>query len=316
MSDTTDIGRFLKTIKDFIRWGASRMNAAGLVFGHGTDNAIDEAAALVLHCLHLPPDLHENYLDCAVTNAEKQAILRLFDRRIRERCPAPYLMRRAWFMGLPFYVDERVLIPRSPLAELIEHRFAPWISDPDGVEAILDLGTGSGCLGIACAYAFPEARVDLSDISQDALAVARQNVEEHELEEQVELICADLFDGVEGRQYDVILSNPPYVGGMELAALPAEYLHEPVQALAAGKFGLDVVVPMLVRAADFLQPNGLLVVEVGSAAEALMEAFPEVDFLWLDFAQGGDGVFLITRDTLVSQEDTFRNYLEPVSNRH
>jgi len=316
MTDSTDIGRFLKTIKDFIRWGASRMNAAHVVFGHGTDNAIDEAAALVLHALHLPPDLPDTYLDCQLTNVEKQAVLGILERRVRERCPAPYLMHQAWFMGLSFYVDERVLIPRSPLAEVIERRFAPWIRDPEAVAAILDLGTGSGCIGIGCAYAFPDARVDLSDVSSEALAVARRNVAEHGLEEQVELIPANLFQGLEGRRYDLIVSNPPYVGSVELAGLPAEYRHEPVQALAAGEDGLDLVVPMLIQAPEHLKPGGILVVEVGSAEEALLAAFPTVDFLWLDFEHGGEGVFLLTREELLTTRETLQAYSGPVSRRH
>lgn len=316
MRDSTDIGRFLHTIRDFIRWGASRMNAAGLCFGHGTDNAIDEAAALVLHSLHLPLDLHESYLDCHLSSAEKQTVLQIFDQRIRQRSPAPYLMQQAWFMGLPFFVDERVLIPRSPLAEVIERRFSPWVDDPDTIEAILDLGTGSGCIGIACAYAFPEARVDLSDVSSDALAVAQRNVLAHDLEDQIELIQSDLFQNLSDRRYDLILSNPPYVGGMELAGLPAEYRHEPVQALAAGEDGLDVVVPLLAAAADHLEPGGLLLVEVGSAAPALEAAFPMVEFLWLEFARGGEGVFMLSQDELLNYREVFLDRMGHPGSRH
>ena len=222
MTDHDDVSSHLRTIRDLIRWGASRMNEAGLHFGHGTDNAIDEAAALVLHALHLPPDLHADYFQANLTPSEKQAALQLLERRIAERKPAAYLTQRAWFMGLPFYVDERVLVPRSPLAELIERHFSPWLPDSRQIGDILDLGTGSGCIGIACAYAFPDARVDLADISADALEVARRNVAEHGLEDQVEVIQSDLFSALKGRHYDLIISNPPYVGLEELDNLPPD----------------------------------------------------------------------------------------------
>ncbi|MDS4042118.1 MAG: 50S ribosomal protein L3 N(5)-glutamine methyltransferase [Candidatus Competibacter sp.] len=293
MTDRDDVPTYLHTIRDLIRWGASRMNEAGLHFGHGTDNAIDEAAALVLHALHLPPDLHVEFFQSNVTPPEKQAALQLLERRIAERKPAVYLTQRAWFMGLSFHVDERVLVPRSPLAELIERHFAPWLPDSRKVENILDLGTGSGCIGIACAYSFPDARVDLVDVSPEALEVARRNVAEHGLEDQVEVIQSDLFSALKGRHYDIIVSNPPYVGLKELDTLPAEYHHEPRQGLAAGEEGLDVVVEILRQAADHLKREGLLIVEVGNAQYALCEAFPDVPFTWLEFERGGQGVFLL-----------------------
>ena len=293
MTDHDDVSSHLRTIRDLIRWGASRMNEAGLHFGHGTDNAIDEAAALVLHTLHLPPDLHTEYLQARLTPSEKQAALRLLEQRIAERKPAAYLTQRAWFMGLPFYVDERVLVPRSPLAELIERHFAPWLSDSRPIGDILDLGTGSGCIGIACAYAFPDARVDLADISADALDVARRNVAEHGLEDQVEVIQSDLFSALKGRHYDLIISNPPYVGLEELDNLPAEYHHEPRLGLAAGAEGLDVVMEILRQATDYLKRDGLLIVEVGASQYALCETFPDVPFTWLEFERGGQGVFLL-----------------------
>lgn len=298
MTDHDNVFSHLHTIRDLIRWGASRMNEAGLHFGHGTDNAIDEAAALVLHALYLPPDLHAEYLQSYLTPTEKQAAIQLLERRIAERKPAAYLTNRAWFMNLPFYVDERVLVPRSPLAELIERHFAPWLPDSRKVETILDLGTGSGCIGIACAYAFPDARVDLADISADALAVARRNIAEHGLDDQVEAIQSDLFSALKGRRYDLIISNPPYVGQEELDNLPSEYHHEPRLGLAAGAEGLDVVAEILSQAADYLQRDGVLVVEVGNAQYALCEAFPDVPFTWLEFEHGGQGVFFLNASQL------------------
>ena len=293
MNDHDDVLPYLHTLRDFIRWGASQMNAAELHFGHGTDNAIDEAAALTLHALHLPPDLSAEYLQARLTPPEQQAVLHLLQQRIVQRKPAAYLTQRAWFMGLPFFVDERVLVPRSPLAELIERHFAPWLSDSRQVESILDLGTGSGCIGIACAYSFPDARVDLVDISADALEVARRNVVDHGLEDQVEVIQSDLFSALKGRCYDVIISNPPYVGLTELDQLPAEYHHEPRLGLLAGDAGLDVVVEILRQAAQFLNRDGLLIVEVGNAQYALCEALPDAPFTWLEFERGGQGVFLL-----------------------
>lgn len=297
MPRTQAVAAHLSSLRDFIRWGASRMNQAGLHFGHGTSDAIDEAAALVLHALHLPPDLHPEYFDAVLTPEEKGTVLELFRRRIEERIPAAYLMNRAWFMGLEFYVDARVLVPRSPTAELIERRFSPWL-DPERVERVLDLCTGSGCIGIACAYAFPDAEVDLTDISEDALAVARRNIEAHGLEGRVQAIRSDLFQVLAGRRYDLIVSNPPYVGREELASLPPEYHHEPSLGLASGEQGLDAVLEILHRAGDHLTDDGVLVVEVGNTQDLLTEVLPEAPFTWLEFQRGGQGVFLLTREQL------------------
>jgi len=294
----------LISIQDFIRWGASRFNEAGLFFGHGCDNALDEAAELVLSALHLPADFPGAYRDCRLTPDERGAVAALIERRVRERCPVAYLTRRARFAGLDFLVTEDVLVPRSPLAELVEDGFAPWL-DPEQIGRVLDLGTGSGCIGIAAAVYLPEASVDLVDVSPRALAVAAANVARFDLAERVRVIESDLFSALAGQCYDLIVSNPPYVAVEELAALPAEYHAEPGLALAGGDDGLDLVREILRQAAEHLTPHGVLICEVGSSAEALEWQFPEVPFTWLEFARGGDGVFLLTREQLVAYAASF-----------
>ncbi|HHM06531.1 MAG TPA: 50S ribosomal protein L3 N(5)-glutamine methyltransferase [Gammaproteobacteria bacterium] len=299
-----DVLSELHTLSDFIRWGASRFNEAGLHFGHGTDNAVDEALVLVLHAVHLPPGQPAELLACRLTHSEKEAVLALLERRLKERLPAPYLTHEAWFAGLSFYVDERVLVPRSPLAELIEQGFAPWVSGP--VRRVLDLGTGSACLAIAAALALPEAEVDAVDISADALAVARINIQRHQLTERVQAIQSDLFAALAGRRYELIISNPPYVGAASMAALPAEHRREPALALASGEDGLSHTRRLLRAAADYLSEEGVLIVEVGESDEALAAACPQVPFTWLEFERGGHGVFLLRRDELVRCRDLFR----------
>ncbi len=295
----------LQTIRDFIRWGASRFNEAGLVYGHGTDNALDESVALVLHTLHLQHDLPSEYALSRLTESEKQRVVTNILRRVNERVPVPYITHEAWFAGIPFYVDERVLIPRSPIAELIENGFSPWIEEGQ-VTSILDLCTGSGCIGIACALAFPEADVDAADISDEALAVAQVNVQRHGLEEELELVKSDLFDNLAGRRYDIIVSNPPYVDAGEMAALSPEFKHEPRLGLSSGEDGLEATCRILAQAADHLNPGGILVVEVGNSELALMHRFPEVPFIWLDFERGGQGVFLLTYDQIQEFSDQFQ----------
>lgn len=294
---TNDPIRCLQTPRDLIRWGASRFRAAGLCFAHGTDNAIDEASQLVLHALHLPYTLPSTYLEARLLSSEVEEALALLRRRVAEQRPAPYLTHEAWFAGLDFYVDERVLIPRSPVAELIERRFEPWFDD-DTPRRILDLCTGSGCIGIACAWYLPEARVDITDISSDALEVARQNVRRYGLEERVDVVQSDLFQALSDRRYDLIVTNPPYVGADELAGLPREFFYEPRLALAAGQDGLDVVARIIDQAPPHLEEQGLLIVEVGNAAPLIEQRFPGLPVTWLQFERGGGGVFALYADEL------------------
>jgi len=287
------------TVRSLIARGARRLQRARVFFGHGTDNAWDEAASLTLHALKLPhagsAALHRRRVGAA--DAARAA--ELIERRIAERVPAPYLTGVAWFAGLQFVVDARVLVPRSPLAELIERGFAPW-ADPVRARRILDLGTGSGCIAIACAKALPQARVDAVDISAAALAVARVNVRRHRLGRRVRLKRSDHFSALKRNSYDIIVANPPYVGARELKRLPPEYRHEPRVALAAGPLGLDSVAIILREARRHLRPRGLLVVEVGNTEGAVGRAYPRLPFLWLQFARGGGGVFVLTREQLVA----------------
>jgi ribosomal protein L3 glutamine methyltransferase len=285
-----------ETVSELIERGARRLRRAKVFFGHGTDNALDESAALVLHALDLSHDDAPGIYSKRVAAAAAKRASDLITRRINERVPAVYLTKQTWFAGLPFYVDQRVLIPRSALAELIEHRFSPWIV-PSKVRRILDVGTGSGCIAIACAFAFPRARVDAVDISHDALEVARINVRKHRLARRVSLIESDHFDGLGAATYDIIVSNPPYVGAREMRKLPPEYRHEPAIALAAGTTGLNSVRTILRDAGRHLRPNGLLVVEVGNTETAVRRAFPDLPFVWLDFERGGGGVFLLRQQT-------------------
>ncbi|MDH5545361.1 MAG: 50S ribosomal protein L3 N(5)-glutamine methyltransferase [Gammaproteobacteria bacterium] len=304
MEDYDSVENQLSTIRDFIRFGMSELERGEVFFGHGTDNALDEATAAVLHVLRLPHDLPGHFMESRLLTSEKKAVLTLIRRRVEERVPMAYLTNEAWFAGLKFFVDQRVLVPRSPIAELIEQQFEPWV-EPENVTRILDLCTGSGCIAIACAYQFPHASVDAADISDEALAVAQRNIVDLGVEGQVEAICSDIFSGLKG-QYDLIVSNPPYVDQSEIDAMPSEFHHEPILGLASGNDGLDATRRILAKAEDFLNENGVLVVEVGASEEALVAAFPTIPFTWLEFARGGSGVFLLTKDQLTKNRVALR----------
>ncbi|WP_417514911.1 50S ribosomal protein L3 N(5)-glutamine methyltransferase [Marinobacter sp.] len=286
----------LRTVRDYLRYASSQFSASRVFFGHGTDNVWDEAVQLVMRSLHLPLENNTLFLDARLTREERELVLERIRRRIDERVPMAYLLGEAWFMGMPFHVDERVLVPRSPIGELIESGFQPWLGDKP-VERVLDLCTGSGCIGIGVASVFEDARVDLSDISPDALAVAESNIEFHELRDRVRTVESDVFASISGR-YDIIVSNPPYVDAEDLADMPDEFHHEPALGLAAGNDGLDIAHRIIAGAAEHLTPGGLLVVEVGNSWVALDEAYPDLPFTWLEFSNGGDGVFAITEQDL------------------
>lgn len=289
----------LSTLRDLMRFAVGRFNAAGVFFGHGTDNAWDEAAYLLLHGLHLPIDQLEPYLDARLTTIERATVLELIRRRIDERLPAAYLTREAWLGDYRFYVDERVIVPRSHIAELLREQLSPWVNDPWAVGRVLDMCTGSGCLAILATEAFPEATIDAIDISSDALAVARINVDAYELGERLRLIESNAFAAVPDERYDVIISNPPYVNAESMAGLPEEYRREPELALASGADGLDFVRTLIAQAARHLTPNGILVVEIGHNKEALEQAFPRLSFVWLDTSAGDRFVFMLRHKDLI-----------------
>jgi len=293
--------RYLSTVRDMLRFAVSRFNEAGLAFGHGSDNAHDEAAYLILHTLNLPLDLLEPYLDAVLLPSEKRRLLALIERRVNERVPVAYLTNQAWQGEFDFYVDERVLVPRSFIYELLGEPLRPWIEYDELVHTALDLCTGSGCLAIQMAHHYPAADVDAVDISLDALEVAAVNVKDYGLEDRINLIHTDLFEGLEGT-YDLIVSNPPYVDAESVAELPPEYLHEPEEALGSGEDGLDATRQIILQAAKFLNPHGVLLVEIGHNRDVLEAAYPELPFTWLE-TSGGDGfVFLLTREQLLGEE--------------
>jgi ribosomal protein L3 glutamine methyltransferase len=288
----------LHTLRDWLRHAVSRFNEGGLFFGHGCDNAYDEAAWLILHTLHLPLDRLEPFLDARLTRAERLAVHHILQQRIARRLPAAYLTREAWLGEFRFYVDERVIVPRSYFANLLEEEFAPWLDDPAGITDALDLCTGSACLAILMAHTFPNARIDAVDISADALEVAQRNVVDYGLDERVKLIESDLFGQLGKRRYDLIVSNPPYVTAAAMAALPMEYRHEPALALAAGEDGLDIVRRIFGAAKKHLKPRGLLAVEVGHNRDLVEQAFPKIPLTWIDTSGGEGKIFIVHREQL------------------
>lgn len=287
----------LNTIRDFIRFAISQFTKEKLYFGHGTDNAWDEAVYLVLHTLHLPQELDYSMMDAALTTNEKHEVIKILYARAKKRIPAAYLTKEAYFAGLSFYIDNRALIPRSPVAELIQKRFEPWI-DSEKVTRILDIGTGSGCIAIACAYAFPNAKIDAVDISKDALKVAKINCEKHNVSDRIKLLHSDLFSALKDKTYDVIISNPPYVSKTDMKLLPKEYLYEPNKALLAGTEGDEIVEKILCQAPDYLDKDGILIVEVGNSQPVVLQRYPHLPFTWLDFEQGLSEVFLLNAEQL------------------
>ena len=292
------------TPRALIHWVADRFHEAGLVFAHGTDNALDEAACLVMHAMHIGYDQPDAVLDEEISEADRLRVVQLLEQRVTSREPAAYLLHEAWFANLPFYVDKRVLVPRSPIAELIDARFMPWVN-PQQTGRILDMCTGSGCIGIACAYAFPDATVDLTDLSSEALDVARENIRRHHLSDRVAALQSDIFSALHERVYDIIVANPPYVPAEEMQQLAPEFGHEPSLGLLAGSDGLDVVVQILQHAARHLDENGILVVEVGHTQDWLIAQYPEVAFMWLEFEYGGGGVFMLDAAQLEHYQPLF-----------
>jgi ribosomal protein L3 glutamine methyltransferase len=289
----------LSTVRDLLRFAVSRFNEANLFFGHGTLNAYDEAAYLILHSLHLPLDTLEPFLDARLTSQELEAVLHILERRTKERIPSAYLTHEAWLGDFRFYVDERVIVPRSFIAEVLRDQLSPWVEDPETVTSALDLCTGSGCLAILMAHAFPNADIDAADISPDALEVAKRNVNDYGLEQHIRLVQSDLFSNLEGQRYDVIISNPPYVNAPSVESLPPEYRHEPELALGSGEDGLDATRIILREAPKHLNPGGILVVEIGHNRDALEMAFPGLPFSWLETSSGDEFVFLLRREQMV-----------------
>lgn len=289
----------LHTVRDILRFSVSRFNQAKLFFGHGSDDAYDEAVYLILHTLHLPLDRLEPFLDARLTDSERAEVLGIIQRRVEKRIPAAYLTHQALLGDFSFYVDERVIVPRSFIAELLLGQLSPWIAEPESVNNVLDMCTGSGCLAILAAHAFPCALVDAADLSPAALAVAERNVADYQLQDRVSLIESDLFARLSGKRYDLIISNPPYVDAESVAALPQEYLHEPALALGSGHDGLDATRIILGHAAQHLSGNGVLIVEIGHNRDALEAAYPDLPFTWLDVSAGDQFVFMLHRNDLL-----------------
>lgn len=288
----------LLTVRDWLRYAVSRFSRAGLSYGHGTDNAYDEAAYLILHTLHLPPDTLDPFLDARLLDSERAAIRDILERRVNERMPAAYLTGEAWLRGRRFRVDANVIVPRSPIAELLDDALAPWVEDALSVQNIMDMCTGSGCLAILAAEAFPQAHIDAVDLSDAALAVARRNVNAYELQERISLHRSDLYNDLPQKEYDLIICNPPYVNEASMQALPAEYRHEPHMALAGGDDGMSLVRRILAKAPRYLAPGGHLLLEIGHEREHFEAAFPGLAPVWLETAQAQDQILLLEREQL------------------
>ena len=291
----------LSTVRDYLRFAVSRFYHAKLFFGHGSNDAYDEAVYLILHTLHLPIDTLAPFLDAHLTSTERSEVLSIIQRRVEQRIPAAYLTHEALLGEYSFYVDERVIVPRSFIAELLREQLSPWVADPEAITSVLDMCTGSGCLAILAAEAFPNAKIDAADISPDALKVARRNVDDYGLNDRIELIESNLFENLKGRKYDLIISNPPYVDAESVASLPKEYLHEPELALGSGIDGLDATRTILKHAAEHLTENGILIVEIGHNRDALETAFPKLPFTWLDVSAGDEFVFMLHKNDLLSR---------------
>jgi ribosomal protein L3 glutamine methyltransferase len=295
----SEAAQSLHTLRDYLRFAVTRFNQARLFFGHGSTDAYDEAVYLILHTLHLPLDRLEPFLDARLTDSERAEVLNIIRQRVEKRIPAAYLTHQAMLGDFSFYVDERVIVPRSFIAELLLERLSPWIAEPEGITSVLDLCTGSGCLAILAAHAFPNASVDAADLSPAALAVAERNVADYHLQDRVSLVESDLYASLGGKQYDLIISNPPYVDAESVAALPQEYLYEPKMALGSGPDGLDATRVILEQAARHLTENGLLIVEIGHNRDALEAAYPNLPFTWLDVSAGDEFVFMLHRNDLL-----------------
>ena len=295
---TNQITTELHTIRDWLRYAVSQFEASDIFYGHGTDNAYDEAVWLIMSALYLPMDTLNNFLDARLAASERIKLASFIDQRITQHTPTAYLLKEAWLQGLKFYVDERVLIPRSFIAELLNTDLSPWIEFPEMIESAADICTGSGCLGVLLASVFPNAAVDVIDISQDAIDVANINIANYGLEAQVTAIKSDMFSALSGKKYDVIISNPPYVDAPSMAALPAEYQNEPQLALGSGVAGLDHTHTILREAANYLNDDGILIVEIGHNRDALEDAYPNIIFNWLEVSSGTEFVFLLTKSQL------------------
>ncbi len=300
MNDYPRLTEELFTIRDWLRFTVSRFEESEIFFGHGTDNSYDEAVWLIMSALHLPLDTTENFLDARITALERQHLSSLIERRITDRTPTAYLLHEAWLQGFKFYVDERVIVPRSFIAELLQNNLHPWIEFPEMIESAADICTGSGCLGVLLANSFPNAAIDIIDISPDAIAVANINIANYGLQEQITAIESDMFTALKGRTYDLIISNPPYVDAPSMAQLPIEYQREPQLALGSGHDGLDHTHTILREAAKHLNDDGILIVEIGHNRDALLEAYPDVQFVWLEVSSGDEFVFLLSKRQLLN----------------